>query len=87
MEPVPIGVSHRDDALLALLSLSDELGRDPAIDPRFGDIDMQFLLTDRLVRGVSGGHGLGILASLAPEQCRGRSTRLSKLPTPGAISW
>ena len=29
---------------------------------------------------TSGGHGLGILASLAPEQCRGRSPRtLSKL--------
>ena len=52
MEPVPIGVSHREEALLALLSLNDEFGRDPAIEPRLGDIDMQFLLTERLVRGV-----------------------------------
>ena len=48
--PVPIGVSH--EARLALLSLRDELGLEPAIDPRLGDIDMQFLLTERLVLGV-----------------------------------
>ena len=52
IDPVPIGVSQRDEALLALLSLKDEFGLDPAIEFRLGDIDMQFLLTDRLVRGV-----------------------------------
>jgi len=52
IDPAPIGVSQRDDVLLALLSLKEEFGLDPAIELRFGDIDMQFLLTDRLVRGV-----------------------------------
>ena len=52
IEPVPMGVSHLDDARLALLSLNDEFGRDPATDPRLGEIDIQFLLTLRLVRGV-----------------------------------